>query len=111
MLPQKRLKQAEEKEKNQSRSAQKIHFQEALITYNADIYMGLAMMFIHVQAQTQPVKGHIYDYQTRQPLAGVILTTNAAQQVGKSNAKGYFEISVGQNELNVQLEADGVSPI
>ncbi|NRF37292.1 TonB-dependent receptor domain-containing protein [Pedobacter foliorum] len=90
------------------------------------------MIFIHTQAQTQPVKGHIYDSQTRQPLAGVILTTNTAQQVGKSDAKGYFEISseqpdgqvkatlpgyksqlikinADQNELNVQLEADGVS--
>nr|WP_198160798.1 TonB-dependent receptor [Pedobacter panaciterrae] len=90
------------------------------------------MIFFHVQAQTQPVKGHIYDSQTRQPLAGVILTTNTAQQVGKSDIKGYFEISgdqpdgqvraflpgyksqiikinPNQNDLNVQLEADGVS--
>ncbi|ATP56133.1 hypothetical protein CPT03_06475 [Pedobacter ginsengisoli] len=96
------------------------------------ISIGLAMMLCHVQAQTQPVKGHIYDSQTRQPLAGVILTTSTAQQVGKSDAKGYFEIysdqldgqikatlsgyksqiikiSTNQNELNVQLEADGVS--
>ncbi|WP_084498331.1 TonB-dependent receptor domain-containing protein [Pedobacter sp. V48] len=96
------------------------------------ISIGLAMMFCHTQAQTQPVKGHIYDSQTRQPLAGVILTTNTAQQVGKSDAKGYFEIdgdqpdgqvkaalpgyksqiikiNPSQNELNVQLEADGVS--
>src|SRR5690349_11022860 len=96
------------------------------------ISIGLLMIFIHAQAQTQPIKGHIYDSQTRQPLAGVILTTNTAQQVGKSDAKGYFEISseqpdgqvkatlpgyksqvikitADQNELNVQLEADGVS--
>ncbi len=94
--------------------------------------IGLVMIFFHVQAQTQPVKGHIYDSQTRQPLAGVILTTNTAQQVGKSDIKGYFEISgdqpdgqvraflpgyksqiikinPNQNDLNVQLEADGVS--
>src|SRR5688572_23967098 len=96
------------------------------------ISIGLAMMFCQTQAQTQPIKGHIYDSQTRQPLAGVILTTNTAQQVGKSDAKGYFEINSdqpdgqikaalagyksqiikinpNQNELNVQLEADGVS--
>lgn len=90
------------------------------------------MIFFHTQAQTQPIKGHIYDSQTRQPLAGVILTTITAQQIGKSDTKGYFEISsdqpdgkvkatlagykpqiikinTNQNELNVQLEADAVS--
>jgi len=96
------------------------------------ISIGLAMIFFHAHAQTQPVRGHIYDSQTRQPLAGVILTTKTAQQVGKSDTKGYFEISsdqpdgqvkatlpgyksqiikinANQNELNVQLDADGVS--
>ena len=32
----KKLKQAEEKEKNQSRAAQKVHFQEALITHKTN---------------------------------------------------------------------------
>ncbi|WP_316789079.1 TonB-dependent receptor domain-containing protein [Pedobacter frigoris] len=93
--------------------------------------IGLMCCFLQGMAQTKALKGHIYDSQTRQPLAGVLLFTVSGQQLGKSDAKGFFEISADQpegkvstsmagyknqmirissadNELNVQLEADAV---
>lgn len=94
--------------------------------------IGLLMLFLHGHAQNLPVKGHIYDSQTRQPLAGVILFSANNQKLTKSDARGFFEIAAVQpdnkvravlagyktqsikintaeNELNVQLEADGLS--
>lgn len=94
--------------------------------------IGLLMFFLHGNAQNLPVKGHIYDSQTRQPLAGVMIFNAGKQQLGSSDAKGFFEIAAVQpgqilkallagyktqsikittaeNELNVQLEADGLS--
>lgn len=94
--------------------------------------IGLLLFFSVAHAQKLPVKGHIYDSQTRQPLSGVILFNAAYQQVAKSDARGYFEVTVAQPdgtvkarlpgyktqiiklmnaevELNVQLEADGLS--
>lgn len=94
--------------------------------------LGLLFCFVQAQAQNQPVKGHIYDSQTRQPLAGVSIVNTAAAELTKSDAKGYFEISGNQpggqvkallngyktqlikispseSELNVQLDADAVS--
>ncbi|MDR6781749.1 iron complex outermembrane receptor protein [Pedobacter africanus] len=90
------------------------------------------MLFLQANAQKQVVNGHIYDSQTRQPLAGVILFNMDALQLGKSDSKGFFEIAALQpdnkftavlpgyktqlvkisgpeNELNIQLEADGLS--
>jgi iron complex outermembrane receptor protein len=94
--------------------------------------ISLVCCFLQTRAQTQPVKGHIYDSQTRQPLAGVVILNANGQQLTKSDAKGYFEISSSQPEnrvravsagykiqeiklnttgddLNVQLDADAVS--
>ncbi|WEK17533.1 MAG: TonB-dependent receptor [Candidatus Pedobacter colombiensis] len=94
--------------------------------------IGLVFCFLHSQAQTQPIKGHIYDSQTRAPLADVIILNGSKQQLAKSDANGYFVINdyqsqelvqavlVGYKEqniklnpddrdLNVQLDADGVS--
>lgn len=94
--------------------------------------MALLLDFSAVHAQNKPVKGYIYDSQTRQPLAGVILYDSDNQQIAESDARGYFEIAAvkpdarlkarlrgyktqiikintTENELNVQLEADGLS--
>lgn len=94
--------------------------------------IGLVVLFLQANAQKQVVNGHIYDSQTRQPLAGVMLFTMDALQLGKSDSKGFFEISAiqpdskftavlpgyktqlvkisgAENELNIQLEADGLS--
>lgn len=95
--------------------------------------IGLVFCFLQSQAQSQPVlKGHIYDSQTRQPLAGVFIISSTAQKLTESDAKGYFEISndqpegyvkallsgyktqhiklnSGVNDLNVQLDADAIS--
>lgn len=90
------------------------------------------MLFLQANAQKQVLNGHIYDSQTRQPLAGVILFNMDALQLGKSDSKGFFEIAALQpdgkftavlpgyktqlvkisgpeNKLNIQLEADGLS--
>ena len=91
-----------------------------------------AMLFFQGKAQTPLLRGHIYDSQTRQPLADVLIKTLADQLLAKSDAKGYFEISNPQAEqqikvlmpgfktqivtldpaviqLNIQLDADGLS--
>lgn len=97
------------------------------------LYFGLLMLLsLQSYAQTQPLKGHIYDSQTRQPLAGVIIWDTNSRQLTKSDATGAFEIEAEQpgekvmavlggyksqtikirvqvNELNVQMEADGVN--
>lgn len=93
--------------------------------------IGLVFCFLQSQAQTQPIKGHIYDSQTRQPLAGVVIATGQ-KVLAKSDAQGYFELVAapastalnarlsgykvqiikliaGVSELNVQLDADAVS--
>jgi iron complex outermembrane receptor protein len=93
--------------------------------------IGLVCCFLQGQAQTQPVKGHIYDSQTRQPLAGAVITFGQTE-LTKSDARGYFELFdvtsgtelkarlsgykvqtikllAGVTELNVQLDADAVS--
>ncbi|SMC85844.1 iron complex outermembrane recepter protein [Pedobacter africanus] len=90
------------------------------------------MLFLQTNAQKQVVNGHVYDSQTRQPLAGVMLFNVEALELTKSDAKGFFEIAALQpdgkftavlpgyrtqlvkisgheNELNIQLEADGLS--
>ncbi|WP_084239790.1 TonB-dependent receptor [Pedobacter africanus] len=94
--------------------------------------IGLVMLFLQTNAQKQVVNGHVYDSQTRQPLAGVMLFNVEALELTKSDAKGFFEIAALQpdgkftavlpgyrtqlvkisgheNELNIQLEADGLS--
>lgn len=95
------------------------------------LFVGLMCCFIISQAQTQAIKGHIYDSQTRQPLADVVIAAGQAE-LAKSNAQGYFEFAgmaagtelkarlsgyriqtiklvAGSTELNVQLDADAVS--
>nr|WP_162988928.1 TonB-dependent receptor [Pedobacter schmidteae] len=90
------------------------------------------MLFLQTNAQQSTIKGHIYDSQTRQPLAGVVIFDTDNRQLTQSDARGFFEINAVQpenkiravlagyrpqniktntqeNELNVQLEADGVS--
>lgn len=94
--------------------------------------IGFLTFFLHASAQKTTVKGHIYDSQTRQPLSGVMLVDVNLQQLARSNASGFFEIVANQPEgrikvmlegykslsikitgqesdLNVQLEADGLS--
>ncbi|WP_316811565.1 TonB-dependent receptor [Pedobacter heparinus] len=94
--------------------------------------IGPLLFFSAANAQNLPVKGHIYDSQTRQPLAGVVLINADNQQLRRSDTRGYFEIAAVQpdgwvkavlpgyktqrikintaeTELNVQLEADGLS--
>ncbi|MBG6236020.1 iron complex outermembrane receptor protein [Pedobacter sp. CAN_A7] len=92
-------------------------------------FIGFALCAISAQAQELAFKGHIYDSQTRQALAGVNIKTPLNEQIGKTDEQGYFEIKVnssasavkamlvgyktqvftlnsGQQTLNVQLEAD-----
>jgi len=94
--------------------------------------IGLVFCFLQSQAEIQPVKGHIYDSQTRQPLADVVILNSLRQQLTISDAKGYFELNPNQqqnmiiailpgyktqyiklnpneNDLNVQLDVDGLS--
>nr|WP_199078222.1 TonB-dependent receptor [Pedobacter sp. ASV19] len=94
--------------------------------------IGFVLVTLQLQAQNQPVKGYIYDSQTRQPLAGVHIFSSTGQELTQSNTKGYFEIQDEQpdhqiktilngykaqlvkinrneNDLNIQLEADGLS--
>ncbi|WP_110828012.1 TonB-dependent receptor domain-containing protein [Pedobacter nutrimenti] len=94
--------------------------------------IGLLLFFIQVKAQNRLFKGHIYDSQTRQPLAGVIIVNSDGQTIAKSDVKGYFELGTSsaegqvkaslrgykfqliklradESELNVQMEADAVS--
>jgi iron complex outermembrane receptor protein len=91
-----------------------------------------ALFFFQGAAQTVLLKGHIYDSQTRQPLAGVLIKTLAEQPLAESDETGYFEINKplldeqiramlpgfktqiiklnpAVKELNIQLDADGVS--
>jgi iron complex outermembrane receptor protein len=91
-----------------------------------------AMLFLQGKAQTTLLKGHIYDSQTRQPLADVQIKTLTDVILTKSDAAGYFKIKEnldGQQiktslpgykaqivrvnpavqELNIQLDADAVS--
>jgi iron complex outermembrane receptor protein len=92
-------------------------------------FIGFALYAISASAQELAFKGHIYDSQTRQALAGVNIKTPLNEQIGKTDEKGYFEIKVNgaetqvkamlvgyktqvftlsksQPTLNVQLEAD-----
>ncbi|HWW41454.1 TonB-dependent receptor [Pedobacter sp.] len=94
--------------------------------------IGFVLATLQLQAQNQPVKGYIYDSQTRQPLAGVHIFSSTGQELTQSNTKGYFEIqseqpdhqvktvlngykaqlvkiNINDNDLNIQLEADGLS--
>jgi iron complex outermembrane receptor protein len=94
--------------------------------------IGLVFCFLQSQAKTQPIKGHIYDSQTRQPLADVAILNSSKQQLTISDGKGYFELNPNQqqdmiiailpgyktqyiklnpneNDLNVQLDVDGLS--
>lgn len=94
--------------------------------------IGLVCCFLQIKAQIQPVRGHIYDSQTRQPLAAVVILNIEGEELTRSDAKGYFEISssqpenrvravlagykiqqiklnTGEHDLNVQLDADAVS--
>ena len=48
------------------------------------------------------VKGHIYDSQTRQPIAGVTIGSLTAQQLALSDSKGYFDITIDQAVNHVQ---------
>lgn len=96
------------------------------------LYIGLVIPFLHSNAQTQILKGHIYDSQTRQPLAGVMILDMKSRQLTKSGMMGAFEIDARQpgdkvmavlggyknqiikiirygSELNVQMETDGVN--
>jgi len=79
----------------------------------------------------QQIKGHVYDSQNRQPLAGVTLLSATDQAITQTDVNGYFEISAqapidavkavmigyktqwikikeDQQELNVQLDVDHV---
>jgi iron complex outermembrane receptor protein len=92
-------------------------------------FIGFALYAISASAQELAFKGHIYDSQTRQALAGVNIKTPSNEQLGKTDEMGYFEIKVNGSEtqvkamlvgyktqvftlssaqqtLNVQLEAD-----
>lgn len=94
--------------------------------------IGLLFCFLQGQAETQPIRGYIYDSQTRAPLADVLIFNSSNQQITKSDKKGYFELNTnlleayitavlpgyktqriqlkaGDNELNVQLDVDGLS--
>lgn len=96
------------------------------------IFFGLVISYVNTHAQTQAVKGYIYDSQSRQPLAGVIITDIHSRQLTRSDAKGAFEVDANQPgdkiiaelggyrklyisldryqiQLNVQMEADGVN--
>ena len=91
-----------------------------------------AVLFFQGKAQTRPISGHIYDSQTRQPLAEALIQTLTDQLLAKSDAKGYFQLSIPVEDqqikvlmpgfktqlvrldpavtsLNIQLEADGLS--
>jgi len=82
-------------------------------------------------AQRQPVKGHIYDSQTRQPLAGVVISDLNEHEITRSDVKGFFQVpgdevkeqlmaalagykkqiirvQAAEIVLNVQMEADAV---
>ncbi len=50
------------------------------------------MLFFQGKAQTPLLRGHIYDSQTRAPLAGVLIKTLGDQLLAESDRKGYFEI-------------------
>jgi len=94
--------------------------------------IGLLCCYVQGIAQIKAVTGYIYDSQTRQPIAGVILTSMTDQQIGLSDAKGYFQINADQPEdqvkalmlgyktqiikirttesnMNVQLDADALN--
>jgi iron complex outermembrane receptor protein len=97
-----------------------------------NLCIGLLLFFLPASAQNSPVRGYIYDSQTREPLAGVVLFDANNQQLTTSNARGFFEITsaradqkikailagykaqsinINSNDkmLNVQLEADGLN--
>jgi len=92
----------------------------------------LICCFLHSRGQDQHIRAHVYDAQTRQPLAGVTIQDLHGTLITSTDAKGYFEISSDQpedmvtavlpgyktqriklsstiNDLNIQLEADAVS--
>lgn len=94
--------------------------------------IGLMFCFLQGRADAQPIRGYIYDSQTREPLADVLIFNSSNQQLTKSDKKGYFELNIngqeefivailpgykkqyiklkaGDNNLNVQLDADGLS--
>ena len=97
------------------------------------LILSLGLMFCCLQsnAQTHTIKGHIYDSQTRQPLAAVTILTVNGEELTKSDAKGFFEINADradatvvarligyknqyikidkQTDLNVQLDANTLS--
>lgn len=93
--------------------------------------IGLMCCFFSVHAQQRLVQGHIYDSQTRQPLAAAIFLLDGTE-IARSDVRGYFELkgltdgteikvsltgyrvqsirlTAGVSELNVQMEADAVS--
>ncbi|WP_432712599.1 TonB-dependent receptor domain-containing protein [Pedobacter sp.] len=93
--------------------------------------LGFAMLLLDSNAQTPLLSGHIYDSQTRQPLAGAVIQTLNKEPLTKTDSRGYFEVSkalampevkvtlqgyisqivgISQaiSELNIQLEADGI---
>ncbi|MGK6349679.1 TonB-dependent receptor domain-containing protein [Parapedobacter sp. DT-150] len=91
----------------------------------------LAACILQANAQDNDLTGHIYDTQTRQPLAGATIRDHTGQLVAQSDRNGYFRVNryaiqhtvvvtlVGyktqhvivaddRTGINIQLEADPV---
>lgn len=89
------------------------------------------MLIFSVNAQSQHIRGRIYDSQTRQPLAGANIITLTDSVLTQSNALGYFVLNhtpknsmvrvsltgfktqvislKTENSFNIQMEADAVN--
>lgn len=58
-------------------------------------------------AQNPVVTGHIYDSQTRQPLAGVTIRDDGGQLIGQSDENGFFELSRAQASTAIEVALIG----
>ncbi|WP_432709987.1 TonB-dependent receptor domain-containing protein [Pedobacter sp.] len=65
--------------------------------------IGFALHAISVQAQELAFKGHIYDSQTRQALAGATIKSSLNKEIGKTDERGLFEIKVTPSETAVKV--------
>lgn len=65
------------------------------------------LMYFGAKAQTGIIKGHIYDLQTYQPLAGVLIQPDDETGKTVSDERGYFEINTTRPEGSLRLSVPG----
>lgn len=73
----------------------------------ATFLLYLAVWIGQVQAQNLLLTGHIYDTQTRQPLAGVTIRNDDGQIIAQSNKDGYFQLSREQATAAIEVALIG----